>query len=160
MNQSSLYHSSVNDHTNNWFGAQIECRKKSADLASIHSSGENQFIHKLSRCAATWTGLALVNSRYKSSPTGWLWIDTSARNYIHFYPGHPSGSASQGNCHVLYSSYDSNNGKWYNNINCGNNRFHYVCKKQSTGYTTSTSTHRGHRVRGTCDRGWYMLGRS
>ena len=158
---SSLYHSSVNDHTNNWFGAQIECRKKSADLVSVHSSGENEFIHKLSRCATRWTGLALVNSKYKSSATGWQWIDTSARNFIHFYPGYPSAAySSYGNCHAMYSSGNSHDGKWYNSINCGNSRFHYVCKKQATGYTNSTTTHGGHRVRGACDKGWYMLGRS
>ena len=158
---SSLYHSSVNDQTNNWFGAQIECLKKSANLVSIHTAEENQFIYKLSACATTWTGLALVNSNHKSSATGWQWIDTSARNFIHFYPGYPNaGYDSYGNCHAMHSSGTSHDGKWYNRINCGNNHLHYVCKKQATVYTNFTTIHHGHRVRGTCDKGWYMLGRS
>ena len=112
----------------------------------------------MSRCATTWTGLALVNSKYKSSATGWQWIDTSARNFIHFHPGYPS--VSYGNCHAMNGAGNSHDGKWHNHLNCGNNRLHYVCKKQATGYTNSTATHRGHRVRGACDKGWYMLGRS
>ena len=108
---SSLYHSSVNDQTNNWFGAQIECLKKSANLVSIHTAKENQFIYNLSACATTWTGLALVNSNHKSSATGWQWIDTSARNFIHFYPGYPNaGLDSYGNCHAMHSSGTSHDG--------------------------------------------------
>ena len=67
-------------------------------------------------------------------------VDTSTRNFIHFYPGYPSAAyASYGNCHAMASGGNSHDGKWHNSIDCGNSRFHYVCKKQATGYTNYTT---------------------
>ena len=85
---------------NSWFGAQIDCREKGANLVSIHSESENGFIHKKTHCAETWNGLTVVDARLRTKPEGHAWIDGSSRTYLNWYPGRPSKKALY--MHVLW----------------------------------------------------------
>ena len=79
---SSIYHQNVANHRNNWYGAARECRRKKADLVSIHDAGENHLAFRLSRCGDAWTGLTMVDYS-KKNKSRWLrmgrWFDKELR---------------------------------------------------------------------------------
>jgi len=143
---------------NSWFGAERICRQKEADLVSIHSESENNFIHKMTHCARTWTGLTLVDESKRSKAEGMEWIDGSSRTYLNWYPGHPSGdSYSRHNC---FYQHDSTGGKWSHAM-CSTSRFYYVCKRKATMMLPQASLAkklRERRAADACGKGWKLSG--
>lgn len=138
---------------NSWFGAERECRRKGGDLVSIHSESENGFIHKMTHCARTWTGLTVVDESKRAKPEGNEWIDGTSRTYLNWYPGHPHGDDySRNNC---YYQHDSTGGKWANAL-CSAVRFYYVCKKAAQMVPKDI---RSKRADDRCGKGWKLAGR-
>ena len=86
-----------------------------ADLASIHSSEENEFVYKLGGGTRFWLGGKLDGL--------WTWADGTSWNYKNWEPGQPSGGEG---CLELGWSAPR---KW-NDRACDNTNVNigYVCK--------------------------------
>ena len=101
LNRSSFYNRSLTPF----------CRLLSqADLASIHSSEENQFVTDLSDGRRFWLGGQL----------GWSWSDGTPWNYQNWLSGEPNGNGAEG-CleNVALVTGEENKGKW-NDRACDN----------------------------------------
>ncbi|KAI8496293.1 hypothetical protein Bbelb_261340 [Branchiostoma belcheri] len=123
-----------------WFKAREECNKHGANLASIQSREENNFlkyfIKKVLRprpsrsSCQVWIGLR--NER------GWHWAHGARLTYTNWAPGEPSGKGfwltAREDCGSMYTmTYreflrKGTAGMW-NNENCRKDKFHYVCEK-------------------------------
>ncbi|KAK3106670.1 hypothetical protein FSP39_024902 [Pinctada imbricata] len=125
--------------TSTWPGANYICQKLGMNLASIHDSGELNFVWN------TFMNMVpMANESAKGSPAGvWIgmtkglsdgfaWSDKTAVNYLNWNTGEPSDplGASNEECVELYT----NSGKW-NDKDCFATR-KYVCKGQALGITT------------------------
>ncbi|XP_066936835.1 lymphocyte antigen 75-like [Clytia hemisphaerica] len=142
-----------------WFGAERECRRKRADLVSIHSESENNFVHKMTHCARTWTGLTVTDNGKRTRPEGNEWIDGTSRTYLNWYPGQPGADSNHRyNC---YYQHDSTGGKWSHAL-CTAHRFYYVCKKpaEMANIRAAAFSHRmrAKRAAEKCGKGWKLAG--
>ncbi|RXM90714.1 C-type lectin lectoxin-Lio2 [Acipenser ruthenus] len=111
-----------------WPDSRHYCQMGSAELASIHSRAEVEFLVKLNytRYHNLWIGLT------KDSSYGWAWTDKSSFGFVNWAPGepneifHPGGGAEK--CVEMYVQ----DGKWNDN-NCLEKRGficrHRQCKK-------------------------------
>ena len=98
----------------NWNEAVDKCEEYGSSLASVHSSQENDFIHKMTQDVVhAWIG----GENYKT----WMWRDGTKWTYTNWYANEPSGD---GNCLEMYKKW---NGKW-NDKPC-HYKIRAVCKK-------------------------------
>uniref|UniRef100_A0A914DSL3 C-type lectin domain-containing protein n=1 Tax=Acrobeloides nanus TaxID=290746 RepID=A0A914DSL3_9BILA len=113
-----------------WNTGNADCQSSGAQLASIHSDAENDFIAKISNAANTfvWFGL------YKPNGT-WVWTDGTPVDYTNWMPGEPNGDGPEFCGEMGYCCYDSNDccpssyaGPGWNDYKCAFVR-NYVCKK-------------------------------
>merc|ERR1719210_886085 len=95
-----------------WSEARDDCLSQQADLASIHSSEENQFVNELGDGRRFWLG----------GKFGWSWSDGTPWDYQNWEPGQPSGGEDCLNMEQTR--------KW-NDRSCNNigSTIGYVCKK-------------------------------
>ncbi|XP_068727262.1 uncharacterized protein [Montipora capricornis] len=101
----------------NWSKARDNCLESRADLASISSADENNFIKGLTATVQIWIGL---NSR--DSGFDFKWSDGASFALSFWASGEPNFESEK--CVVLRIG----TGKW-NNVYCGQNQF-YVCKME------------------------------
>ncbi|XP_058889912.1 macrophage mannose receptor 1-like [Acipenser ruthenus] len=105
-----------------WPDSRHYCQMGSAELASIHSRAEVEFLVKLNytRYHNLWIGLT------KDSSYGWAWTDKSSFGFVNWAPGepneifHPGGGAEK--CVEMYVQ----DGKWNDN-NCLEKRG-FICR--------------------------------
>ena len=90
-----------------------------ADLASIHSSEENQFLTDLSNRRRFWLG----------GKIGWSWSDGTPWDYQNWSPGSPSGG--EGCLENLALAHGEDEKGTWNDRGCTNigHTLGYVCKK-------------------------------
>ncbi|XP_065643498.1 secretory phospholipase A2 receptor-like [Hydra vulgaris] len=169
---SSLYNQNPLIHQTNWFNAARECRKRNSNLVSIRNQRENQMIFTLNRCANAWIGLVMIDNNLTMSESGWEWFDNSKRNYTNWKLNKSHGDKFE--CSYLHNG----DGKWANNLHCGDYLNYYVCKKQlkfdtflniptdfdtyfnmSTDFDTYFKMPTDFEIfRGLCGNGWVLLG--
>ncbi|XP_051811869.1 ladderlectin-like [Acanthochromis polyacanthus] len=80
-----------------WFGAQVHCASMGANLVSIHSSHEQNFVNALIRsfdpsARSTWIGFSDTSQEGR-----WTWSDGSEVNYVCWSTGEPNGGTRE-NC--------------------------------------------------------------
>ncbi|KAK0418143.1 hypothetical protein QR680_013396 [Steinernema hermaphroditum] len=114
--------------------AEALCRSKEADLASIHSVEENDYLGRLfsSRGGRDNFWLGAERSRVGDKWTDFLWSDGSVLNFSNWGKGQPD---SWNPC-VTWSSYDKKWGSAY----CENLNPQVVCKRLLVPRSTVTQT--------------------
>ncbi|XP_047145535.1 macrophage mannose receptor 1 [Hydra vulgaris] len=146
---SSSYHPNPLLRKTNWFNAARECRKKNADLVSIHNRDENDIVYKMNMCADSWIGLIMIDYNLKTIKTGWEWLDSTEQNYLNWNSGYPRREYYECN----FMSMSNSDGEWVNNLHCGNVRNFYVCKTKAKFNLNVTIIKPN-----LCDRGWIAVG--
>ncbi|GMS81825.1 hypothetical protein PENTCL1PPCAC_4000, partial [Pristionchus entomophagus] len=96
----------------NWQEAQATCHKFGAELASIHSFKENNFVRRLALSKGANNGVFL-GATVPGKGRNYEWTDGSNWDYDNFYPGFPN--TKFGECIAMDTS--SPTGQWMN-INC------------------------------------------
>ena len=112
-----------------WNGAENDCVKRGAHLASIHSPEEMTFVsmlHDQNNFYVTWIGGQRDERTFK-------WIDGSAFEYENWYSGQPDNVDGKEDCISFYSNPGQKNHEKWNDIDCSNKLIfpigRYVCKK-------------------------------
>ncbi|KAM8728791.1 C-type lectin-like [Acanthopagrus schlegelii] len=81
-----------------WADAELQCVSQGANLVSIHSPEENEFVKFLiknfdSAQGNTWIGLSDTQKE-----GGWMWSDGCAVDFIFWLPGQPDNYHGNENC--------------------------------------------------------------
>ncbi|KAI1700212.1 lectin c-type domain-containing protein [Ditylenchus destructor] len=116
-----------------WSGADAYCKSAGANLTSIHSKAENDFVVGLSNAGETsiWVGLYnpfLYNGAYEGIKNGTIifqWSDGLGLDYWNWSPGYPV-SIDSNKCGIVYPK--NSGGQWANG-GCGWKADAFVCKK-------------------------------
>ncbi|XP_026156081.1 CD209 antigen-like protein A [Mastacembelus armatus] len=89
-----------------WYESRTDCRNKGADLVSINSKEEQEFVTKLNVMGQSWIGLRTVQ---EGSTYTWKWVDVSPLTETFWATGHgnPTG--------WYYASCCDQQGKWTTN---------------------------------------------
>ncbi|KAK0409349.1 hypothetical protein QR680_004486 [Steinernema hermaphroditum] len=103
----------------NWTDAKQWCHSSGADLVSIHSAGENDFVFSLSR-GSCWIG---AQSPYQNA--SFAWSDGSEWSYTEWIAGEPNNPGGVFSC----AQYFGIGKQWYSN-QCGS-KYPFVCKKKA-----------------------------
>ncbi|XP_071511496.1 C-type lectin domain family 19 member A-like [Diadema antillarum] len=105
-----------------WTAAGSSCRSFGAELASVHSSAENDFVYDLWSLpnkhadAGFWIGLNDV-----SNENNFAYSDGTAYDYQHWAPGEPNNDDNEDCIHLW------KNTKEWNDRECSS-ELAYVCK--------------------------------
>ncbi|XP_053302130.1 lactose-binding lectin l-2 [Pleuronectes platessa] len=91
------YYKYVSIHMN-WTDAELYCVSQGANLVSIHSLDEQNFIKTLIKNfdhaeGRTWIGLSDLHKE-----GSWMWSDGSAVNFTFWLPGEPNNNYGRENC--------------------------------------------------------------
>ncbi|WAR06449.1 MRC1-like protein, partial [Mya arenaria] len=119
------------DQSLNFFMARSTCVNDSADLASITSFHEQNFLANRMfafRSVALWIGAANL-----APNKGYHWLDGSGFGYINWSPGEPNNFNGHEHCTEFVAGGD-NIGRW-NDVTCTSQRG-YICKKKSSMVTS------------------------
>lgn len=114
------------DDTKSWFDAVRSCKLCDAELLSVHTREENDFItkelRKSSEVNKLWIGMSYLEQKRM-----WSWIDGSRYRYQNWKEGqHYDGKDEQ--CGIMYQQYDW--GRW-DDDNCYK-PLGYICKRHRT----------------------------
>ncbi|XP_059205174.1 lactose-binding lectin l-2-like [Centropristis striata] len=104
-----------------WADAELHCVSEGANLVSINSLEEYNFINALIRNfdpadKLTWIGLSDTQKE-----GGWMWSDGSAVKVFFWNPGEPNNAGGE---HCVHNNRDTNNTS--NDHQCSNT-FPFVC---------------------------------
>nr|XP_039269898.1 uncharacterized protein LOC120344668 isoform X2 [Styela clava] len=110
----------TNTDQRSWGDADLDCKKRSGYLVSIHSDIENKAIKTWAGGRNVWLGLK------RNAWGGWEWTDDTPLSYVYWKDGEPNNVGETGEqCTEMYST-----GYW-NDAICSNLRG-YVCKKHKS----------------------------
>ncbi|KAK6327412.1 hypothetical protein J4Q44_G00030570 [Coregonus suidteri] len=138
-----------------WPLAERHCVSLGANLASVHSSAEYQFLQVVVGCKAggfspTWVGgYDAVQDRL------WFWSDGSKFDYQNWKKGEPNNSGGREPCMVMNWGDEY---RW-NDISCGNS-FPSVCSKSfcCSGAKVAEEAVAAAENRNQCPTGWFQFG--
>ena len=125
-----------------WGEARAQCRAEQGDLASVHSSGENQFIRQLGGADRLWLGGR--RSSDCQACTDFTWSDGSAWDYENWDRGEPNNYFLDEDCTELYTQ-----GAAWNDDHCSLFSSPFVCKK---GLLCGSTVNCGHHRAGDCSK--------
>ncbi|XP_062266566.1 lactose-binding lectin l-2-like [Platichthys flesus] len=82
----------------NWADAELYCVSQGANLVSIHSLDEQNFITNLIKNfdhaeGHTWIGLSDIHKE-----GSWMWSDGCAVNFTFWFPGEPNNNQGREHC--------------------------------------------------------------
>ena len=110
-----------------WADAELNCVSQDANLVSIHSAGENNFVRDLIKNfdpANEWTWIGLSDFHKEG---GWMWSDVSEVSFTLWSEGQPDNSGGEEDCvHINYPT------RW-NDIRC-HYTHHSVCKSRAVSF--------------------------
>ncbi|XP_041823011.1 lactose-binding lectin l-2-like [Melanotaenia boesemani] len=109
-----------------WADAELHCVSEGANLVSIHSQEEHDFVNSLIKSSDptrkfTWIGLTDVHKE-----GGWIWSDGSKVSFTIWSPGQPDHT--YGLEHCVHTNW-LNNFMW-NEVMCSN-AFAFVCASRT-----------------------------
>ena len=106
-----------------WTAAKTYCQQKNANLVSIHSKEENDFIAKnMLKSGHYWMGF---NDIVKANK--WVWSDMSPATYTNWRKGEPNGSNRE-NCGELFRF-----GAGWNDLGCSY-KLYFICKRKGKSF--------------------------
>ncbi|KAK1886147.1 Lactose-binding lectin l-2 [Dissostichus eleginoides] len=91
-----------------WADAELQCVSDGANLVSIHSQAEHEFVKKLIKnfdVAEGWTWIGL-NDLHKQR--GWMWSDGCAAKFFFWYGEEPNTIGS----HCIHTNYHQKWDEW------------------------------------------------
>ncbi|XP_062291189.1 macrophage mannose receptor 1 [Scomber scombrus] len=107
-----LFHNVKWSEKKSWGAAHEDCVSRGANLVSIHTQEEEEFLALYSKATSKWIGL-------KENPTegGYSWSDGTALSHTNWGFGEPNSHEGREECIEMVSS---NNGtfSWWNDLNC------------------------------------------
>uniref|UniRef100_UPI003AAE4153 galactose-specific lectin nattectin-like n=1 Tax=Centroberyx gerrardi TaxID=166262 RepID=UPI003AAE4153 len=82
----------------NWADAELHCVSQGANLVSVHSAGEFNFVQNLIHnfdpaMGFTWIGLSDIHKE-----NGWMWSDGSKVVFTRWYAGQPDNYQQSEHC--------------------------------------------------------------
>ncbi|XP_033181346.1 CD209 antigen-like protein A [Mastacembelus armatus] len=101
-----------------WYESRTDCRNKGADLVSINSKEEQEFVTKLNVKGQSWIGLF----RESTWPYNWKWVDVSALTETFWATGHGNPTDR------YYASCCDQQGKWTQTSD--DNKKTWICEKK------------------------------
>ena len=121
-------------HGRNWEDSRANCLGYGADLVSILTSSESDFIYQqirtnetirtLTRYTGIWIGL-FRNKTTGDQKEGWVWSDGNKfTNPEQWAVGQPSNHNNEENCARIYTDYEG-----WNDHDCAK-LFSSICKKR------------------------------
>ncbi|XP_029299312.1 lactose-binding lectin l-2-like [Cottoperca gobio] len=95
-----------------WADAELHCVSEGANLVSIHSRAEEDFVRSLVKNfdrheKYTWIGLSDIHKEGR-----WMWSDGSAVNYVFWNSGEPNNDRGKEHC-----THTNFNTQW-NDVRC------------------------------------------
>ncbi|CAK6949579.1 lactose-binding lectin l-2-like [Scomber scombrus] len=98
----------------NWADAELYCVSEKANLVSIHSQEEQNFVKSLINNfdhaeGRTWIGLS-----DKQKEETWMWSDGCAVDFVFWYSGEPNNIGGNENC--VHNNHEEDE-KW-NDVEC------------------------------------------
>ena len=93
-----------------------------AELVSLHSDEEQQFVAGLNSAEFPWLG----GQRDPLNLNNWVWSDGTAWDYTNWLTGQPDNWNNNERCAHMASSHE------WNDITCGDQRA-FVCKQTNPG---------------------------
>ncbi|KAG7499177.1 macrophage mannose receptor 1-like [Solea senegalensis] len=95
-----------------WGAAHEDCVARGADLVSVHSKAEEEFLSLYSKASSKWIGL-------KHNPTegGYSWSDGTPLSHTNWGHGEPNDHEGREECVEMVSS-DNGTYSWWNDLNC------------------------------------------
>ncbi|EYB89613.1 hypothetical protein Y032_0230g2988 [Ancylostoma ceylanicum] len=111
--------------------ARTQCENMGAELASIHSRQEAEFLKGVMQSNSTLMEDAWIGMVYTISATSAnkKWIDNSPFDYKNFAPGEPKSFSEGDYCGQIMTEGD-NLSKW-KVVDCSEEAYTFVCKKSS-----------------------------
>lgn len=111
-----------------WIEAEEICRADDSHLASVHSTEENGFIHRLAHGLKVWIGYYRQQEQY-------TWSDDSQKDFTNFAKN-CSGREHEADCHP-----NEVQQKWHHSS--GDERSPFVCKRKARNVSVQNiSAHR------------------
>ncbi|PIO65709.1 lectin C-type domain protein [Teladorsagia circumcincta] len=125
-----------------WYEARAACRADGAELASIHSWKENEFIYNLVKNERKQIrnpyNTVWIGGRRNAYIRGFMWSDESPFSFTYWAKGEPNNYGGQENCVSFYNRRIDCYDEWrylkhWNDLPCNRRlRDGYVCKKRVT----------------------------
>ncbi|MBN3290152.1 LADD protein, partial [Polypterus senegalus] len=81
----------------------LHCVSLGGNLASVHSSGDNQFITSLIKRSDSHEPASWLGGSNCVRTSSWLWTDGSQWDFTNWNPGEPNNA--HGNEHCLHTNY-------------------------------------------------------
>ncbi|XP_033980591.1 lactose-binding lectin l-2-like [Trematomus bernacchii] len=108
-----------------WAAAELQCLSQGANLVSIHSQAEQEFVRSLIKNfdpaeGNTWIGLSDVHQE-----GSWMWSDGCAAKFFFWYAGQPDNTGGLEHC------VHPNSGQKWNDRQCSNT-IPSVCASRTT----------------------------
>ncbi|XP_052437870.1 galactose-specific lectin nattectin-like [Carassius gibelio] len=107
----------------NWVTAERKCQSLDANLASVHSKIEQDFLLSLLPSSSTHCWIGFHDGEQEGQ---WLWTDGTPFDFTYWAPGQPDNKNSE-NCGELSYNYGTSDNRW-NDANCLTEHG-YVCAK-------------------------------
>ncbi|XP_022074993.1 lactose-binding lectin l-2-like [Acanthochromis polyacanthus] len=109
-----------------WADAELHCVSEGANLVSIHSTDEQNFVTSLIKNFdpaqnLTWIGLSDIHKE-----GAWMWSDGSKVNFVFWNAGEPSNG--EGREHCGHTNFDT--GFKWNDVTCSRT-FPFVCASRT-----------------------------
>ena len=112
-----------------WFRAQADCQLKRADLASLTTDEELDFVYRHTKNSDHQFWIGLRCNRFWTSPC-WTWTSTEELNITHWNGTKPNQSLTRP-CVVILK-----NSKYWNNTECGH-KHAWICEMPKRTLTAS-----------------------
>ncbi|XP_061732556.1 macrophage mannose receptor 1 isoform X2 [Nerophis ophidion] len=107
-----LFHNVDWSWKKSWGAAREDCMSRGANLVSIHSQEEEQFLSLYSKGSSKWIGL-----RHNPTQGGYSWSDSSALSHTNWGPGEPNNHENREECVEMVSTTNGTY-SWWNDLNC------------------------------------------
>merc|ERR1711988_1361587 len=114
------------DNSVKWDDARKRCLSEEADLASIHSEEENDFLREITGNTRTWVG----GRRSCPSCNDFNWSDGTPMDFTAWHPNQPDNGNQAEECMELNWQWDGKGSIGWNDDNCNRTDIgRFVCKK-------------------------------